>query len=308
MDRTFLVLLAVVVSLVLGSSLRRRLRKPSVTSREHYRNLAIVPFELDGTGVYCIPDNYERVGGRLRAVSDRLVRRERQINSLFRDKIPWCMPPSYGDLEMRGPFPSASACGLESVCASLRRNVRVFASEFNANKDAFKDNPDGIGYGGSYGRVEADGSTDRFPETNRILRSEPRYNVTQVFNARAGYVMMGTAFTVLFPGASIHPHFGPTNYKFRIHLCIDIDGEGGIVTPYGTRTWRVGETFVLDDSYLHAGFYEGARPRVVLIVDIAKRGLTLQDIDEAHRHDAEDELIVQARRDRTKDRTVGPSS
>lgn len=288
-----ILLLAVVIALVIGYSVGNRIiknRKPSVTSREHYRQLAIRPLILKGSFIYEDPSNYTRKDGKLEATSAELILQEKRVNSVFRDKIPWCMPPKYGNLEMNGAFPSIQTCGLEDICNKMRRNINVFAEEFNANKEKFMHNPELIGYGGHYGRIELN-NVDEFPETNRILRSEPRYNVSQTFNERAGHIIMGTVFTVLYPGASIRPHFGPTNYKYRIHLCLDIDGEGGIVTAYGTRMWEVGKIFILDDSYLHAGFYEGTRPRVILMVDIAKNGLTFEDIDELTRYDQEDKDI-----------------
>lgn len=288
-----ILLVSVIIVIVIGYGVRQRIknnRKPSVTSSELYRKLAIEPLVREGTFIYEDPGNYARRHGILEATSAELVLKEKQINGRFRDKIPWCMPPTYGNLEMNGAFPSVQECGLEDICNKMRKNIGVFASEFNSNKDRFMENPERIGYGGRYGRIEIN-EGDGFPETNGVLRSEPRYVTSQEYNKRAGYSMMATMFTVLYPGASIRPHFGPTNYKHRIHLCLDIDGEGGIVTAYGTRTWEIGKIFILDDSYLHAGFYEGTRPRVILMVDIAKTGLTFQDVDESFRYDKEDEEI-----------------
>lgn len=64
-----------------------------------------------------------------------------------------------------------------------------------------------------------------FPETRKILGSSLDYVRTQAFNKYAKYNFMSTTFTVLYPGASIRPHFGPTNYKYRIHLCLGIDSD-----------------------------------------------------------------------------------
>lgn len=265
---------AVFVMLLLLLTRMNNNAKPSVKDREAYHNLAIKP----GLGkfIYQSPSNYERFRDKIVAVNPQLQLHEKQLNSTFRDKIPWCLPPTYGDLEMNGAFPAVKACRLEALCKMMKENTEAFKSEFNKYKSTFVANPENLGYDNVYGRIDINEGDNTFPETRRILGSSFDYTRTQVFNKYAGYNVMSTTFTVLYPGASIRPHFGPTNYKYRIHLCLDIDGVGGIVTAYGTRYWKVGEIFILDDSYLHAGFYEGTRPRVIIMVDIAKPGLTFQ--------------------------------
>ncbi len=252
--------------------------KPSVTDKDAYHEAR----EAQGamTGLYETPGNYERKNGKLVAVNPQLQQQEKHLNSTFRDKIPWCLPPTYGDLDMNGAFPSVKTCRLEALCKLMKENTESFTSEFNMYKQGFVENPEKLGYGNRYGKIDInEGDETMFTKTRRVLGSSIDYVRTQVFNKHAGYNVLSTTFTVLYPGASIRPHFGPTNYKYRIHLCLDIDGEGGIVTAYGTRYWRVGEIFILDDSYLHAGFYEGNRPRVIIMVDIAKPGLTLKHIE-----------------------------
>ena len=252
--------------------------KPSVTDKRTYTELLRKTLLFLETCIYENPSNYTRKHGRLVATSPQLLLAEKQINATFRDKIPWCMPPVYGDVQMNGPFPSIETCRLQALCRTLKENIAVFTREFNAHKDTFMENPEKLGYGGRYGRIivnrEGQQFVNHFSNTRKILEASADYVRTQMFNSYANTYVMATSFTVLYPGASIRPHFGPTNYKYRIHLCIDIDGVGGIVTAYGTRYWRVGHIFILDDSYLHAGFYDGMRPRVILMVDIAKPGLT----------------------------------
>lgn len=248
----------------------RKLRLPSVTDRDVYREVALKPLPTEK--VYENPHNYERKIGKLVTTSEEVLFHEKRLNSAFRDRIPWCLPPVYGDVEMKGPFPSIKACRLESLTSAMKSSLEAFSIEFNKHKDEFVENPEHLGYGNRYGKIDVN-EVDGFAETRKILGQHEAYARTQRFNSYAQYNFMSTTFTVLYPGASIRPHFGPTNYKYRIHLCLDIDGEGGIVTAYGTRYWKAGQIFILDDSYLHAGFYEGTRPRVILMVDIAKPGL-----------------------------------
>lgn len=255
--------------------------KPSVTDKYAYRELAIGPVLQSGSFLYENPANYERKCGKLVAISSQLQSQEKDLNSRFRDKIPWCLPPNFGDLEMKGSFPTAKDCRLEALCRMMKSNSMAFTSEFNEHKAMSVNNPEKLGYGNRYFRIDInEGDESMFPETRKILGSSLDYVRTQEFNKYANYNFLSTTFTVLYPGASIRPHFGPTNYKYRIHLCLDIDGVGGIVTAYGTKYWKVGDIFILDDSYLHAGFYEGTRPRVIIMVDIAKPGLKREHIDD----------------------------
>ena len=228
--------------------------------------------------VYEDPENFTIKDDKLVCVSLEINDLEALFNHSFKDKIPWCLPPLYADLEMQGPFPTIEQCGLNSLCKTLKENLSVFMEEFNTGKDQFVENPEKIGYNNTYGRVDINGGTG-FDRTKEILNRFPQYKLAQMFNRYARYNFMSTTFTVLYPGSKIRPHHGPTNFKYRIHLCLDIDGDGGIITAYGTRRWVVGEIFILDDSYLHAGFYEGTRPRVILMVDIPKQSLKHTDVD-----------------------------
>jgi hypothetical protein len=281
-----IILVAVVVSMIVAYCAHLRMtnrNKPSVTDRGVYRKVLREPLLLLDKGIYENPYNYARKRGKLVATSRQLLLAEKRINASFRDKIPWCMPPIYGDVEMKGAFPSIETCRLQALCNTMTKNIGVFTAEFNTHKDKFMDNPEKLGYGGRYGRIIVNRAGKEFSEdfvnTRKILESSADYERTQVFNDYANTYFMATAFTVLYPGASIRPHFGPTNYKYRIHLCIDIDGIGGIVTAHGTRFWNKGQIFILDDSYLHAGFYDGTRPRVILLVDIAKQDLGPEHVD-----------------------------
>lgn len=265
-----LVVVGVVVSILIVFR-----SKPSVTDKDLYRKLGVRRF------LYEDPGNYERRNDKLVATSEDVLLQEKRLSSSFRDKIPWCLPPNYGHLEMNGAFPSIKACRLEALVNTMKSNVKTFMLEFNKHKDKFVENPEKLGYGSQYGRIDInEGGIENFTETREILAQNSDYARTQEFNEYAQYNFMSTTFTVLYPGASIRPHFGPTNYKYRVHLCLDIDGVGGIVTAYGTRFWKKGEIFILDDSYLHAGFYEGTRPRVIIMVDIAKRGLNKSHVDD----------------------------
>ncbi|EDQ91431.1 uncharacterized protein MONBRDRAFT_36109 [Monosiga brevicollis MX1] len=61
-------------------------------------------------------------------------------------------------------------------------------------------------------------------------------------------------FSVLDPGAKIEPHTGPANARLRLH--IPLNDTPAILRCGGTQThWRVGEPFLMDDSYEHSVEY-----------------------------------------------------
>ena len=239
--------------------------------------------------VYEDPDNYIIKDDKIVSISPEINEMEYFFNYEFKDKPLWCLTPLYADLPMNGPFPTIKECGLSDFCETLKKNIHIFKTDFNKNTDKFVNNPEKLGYNNNYGRIDI--NRDGFEETKKILNSNNHYKLTQMFNRYAGYSFMSTTFTILFPGGAIRPHYGPTNFKYRIHLCLDIDGDGGLVTPYGTRRWKTGEIFILDDSYLHSGFYEGTRPRVIIMIDMAKPNLKYEHIDRLIKSVKEDKVL-----------------
>lgn len=87
-----------------------------------------------------------------------------------------------------------------------------------------------------------------------------------------GYVY----FSVLGPGASIHPHHGATNIKLRVQLALEVGGspdhatEGPVLTVgQVSQKYQEGEVLVFDDTYLHSVTNAfGETERAVLLVDI----------------------------------------
>jgi hypothetical protein len=233
-----------------------------------------------GSCVYEEPSNFYIKNEKIYPF-DKVSKIENKLNNYyFYDKIEWCFPNVYADLPMIGPFPSIEECGLGEICKLMKDNIDIFKEDFNNNRDKYIENPETLGYNQPYGRIDIlNSEDDDFEMTKEVLNRSKDFTRSQFMNSQAGYTFLSTTFTVLYPGGSIRPHHGPSNYKYRIHLCIDIDGKGGLVTPYGSRYWKEGEIFILDDSYLHSGFYEGNRPRVILMVDISKKGLKLDDIE-----------------------------
>jgi hypothetical protein len=77
-------------------------------------------------------------------------------------------------------------------------------------------------------------------------------------------------FSTLGPGATIKPHFGPSNLRVRVHLPLRVpSGDCGIRVGGETRRWRKGECLLFDDAYEHETWnLDASEPRTVLLLDV----------------------------------------
>ncbi len=79
-------------------------------------------------------------------------------------------------------------------------------------------------------------------------------------------------FSVMYPGTHVHAHTGPTNCRLRAHLGLSVDkaDEEKLRLRVADKSvgWKEGELFIFDDSFEHEVWHEGAKPRLVLIVDL----------------------------------------
>lgn len=86
-------------------------------------------------------------------------------------------------------------------------------------------------------------------------------------------------FSVLEPKTIIHPHFGSSNHKLRIHLGI-IGCEGAQITVgKETYEWKEGQAICFDDSYAHSVMHNGSNKRIILITDIYHPELSIDEIN-----------------------------
>lgn len=69
-------------------------------------------------------------------------------------------------------------------------------------------------------------------------------------------------------------HYGPVNYRLRLHLCLRNNQSYSINSNDVTSTWKENEILVLDDSYWHrvnsSTERESWGSRDILIIDIWK--------------------------------------
>ena len=75
-------------------------------------------------------------------------------------------------------------------------------------------------------------------------------------------------FSLLAPRTRIPPHTGVANTRLVCHLPLIVPEQCGFRCGETTREWRVGETFVFDDTIEHEAWNDSDHLRVVLIVDL----------------------------------------
>jgi aspartate beta-hydroxylase len=84
-------------------------------------------------------------------------------------------------------------------------------------------------------------------------------------------------FSRLKPGARIPPHHGLINTRLICHL--------GLIVPPGSRfrvgnevrEWKAGQTWAFDDTVEHEARNDGAEDRIILIFDVWRPEITLQE-------------------------------
>ncbi|KAL8576083.1 hypothetical protein ACOMHN_001433 [Nucella lapillus] len=82
------------------------------------------------------------------------------------------------------------------------------------------------------------------------------------------------AFSVIEPGTTIKPHFGPSNIRIRCHLGLQVPAGCQLAVGGQTLQWAPGKVLCFDETFLHGvTTTTEAKPttgdaRAVLIVDL----------------------------------------
>ena len=89
---------------------------------------------------------------------------------------------------------------------------------------------------------------------------------------RSGGVSIITSqFLRLEPGVQLRPHCGEGNFRWVMHLGLDVPSGVAITVGGKTVAWEEGKVIVFDDSYLHSVEHNGDRDRVVLAMQVRRR-------------------------------------
>ncbi|MFM1897250.1 MAG: hypothetical protein RLZZ385_2324 [Pseudomonadota bacterium] len=84
-------------------------------------------------------------------------------------------------------------------------------------------------------------------------------------------------FSMLTPGARIAPHTGFVNTRLICHLPLLVPGHCALRVGNETREWERGKLLIFDDTMEHEAWNNSNQSRVVLIFDIWRPELTLEE-------------------------------
>ena len=118
------------------------------------------------------------------------------------------------------------------------------------------------------GEVESE-AVERCPATLAAVRQSPLTDAP----GRTPSVL----FSLLRPGVRIPPHTGYTNARLICHLPLIVPDGCGLRVGNETRQWKVGEALIFDDSIEHEAWNESREPRVVLLFDVWRPELTMEE-------------------------------
>ena len=116
------------------------------------------------------------------------------------------------------------------------------------------------------------GNAERCPKTLAALASTPLSRIP----GRTPSIL----FSRLAPGAHIPPHTGFLNTRLICHLPLIVPPNCYLRVGNEQREWRAGEAWVFDDTIEHEAVNRSNRSRVVLIFDIWRPELTVQERDQ----------------------------
>jgi aspartyl/asparaginyl beta-hydroxylase (cupin superfamily) len=75
-------------------------------------------------------------------------------------------------------------------------------------------------------------------------------------------------FSVLRPRTRIPPHHGIANTRLVLHLPLILPEGCGFRVGNETRSWKIGEAWVFDDTIEHEAWNDSDQSRTILICDL----------------------------------------
>lgn len=86
-------------------------------------------------------------------------------------------------------------------------------------------------------------------------------------------------FSLLAPGAHIPPHNGLVNTRLICHLPLVVPGCARLRVGNEVREWEAGRAWAFDDSIEHEAWNDRGGTRVILLFDVWRPELTLEERD-----------------------------
>lgn len=84
-------------------------------------------------------------------------------------------------------------------------------------------------------------------------------------------------WSMLKPGTHIDPHHGLLNTRLICHVPLIVPGDCALRVGNETREWEVGKTLIFDDSFEHEAWNRSMFTRVVLLFEIWRPEITLDE-------------------------------
>lgn len=109
-----------------------------------------------------------------------------------------------------------------------------------------------------YGNYEHNSALSHCPKTMELLRQCPTVN--------------GAMFSLLPPGSQLTRHLDPFASSLRYHLGLSTPNhdDAFISIDGNVKSWRDGEAFMFDETYLHFAKNNTETPRLIMMCDIER--------------------------------------
>ena len=113
------------------------------------------------------------------------------------------------------------------------------------------------------------GAVERCPRTYEVLQAAPLCRIT----TRAPSIL----FSLLKAGARIPPHHGMLNTRLICHIPLVVPPNCALRVGSETRCWTEGELLIFDDSFEHEAWNRSGSNRIVLIFEIWRPEISLEE-------------------------------
>jgi len=156
---------------------------------------------------------------------------------------------------------------LESHAASIEEEVSRYNESWYLDR-----NIDAVCKQGSWTKIPFHSytythtSSDAFPRIREVLTELAPYRASSIGSCYLS--RMG-------PKTEVKGHFGPTNARIRIHLCLECEGDAWIQVGDGAYRWTVGRAFCFNDAYWHS--VSVSLKRTILLFDVYHPDLTMAE-------------------------------
>ncbi|CAH0695101.1 unnamed protein product [Spodoptera exigua] len=158
------------------------------------------------------------------------------------------------------------------LARALEKSWKEILKEGEAAKALYEKEKEGLKERGEWSQLDLFVRGQEIP--NRCKRAPVTCSIVRSEVAASGCRRGQIKFSAMEAGTHVRPHVGPTNCRLRMHLGLSNTKDTYIRVDQETRQWKVGKTFMFDDSFEHEVWHNGTGTRLVLIVDVWHPDLT----------------------------------